>query len=163
MSYWWWKSDKYPGCEAVIKLYKKLCFLFFWRTSNILFFFGWTSNSHFSAHTWRILKIPKPVTPHGSPLQLLFSGQSCQMNVWAAKCEKSELFTKSFSRISDINISNPRLNFKQLLLGSYLTDFKNFKACDSARISSKTFFFSQKLSDEAVSSKMQKIGTFYHR
>ena len=145
MSYWWWKSDKYPGCEAVIKLYKKLCFLFFWRTSNILFFFGWTSNSHFSAHTWRILKIPKPVTPHGSPLKLLFSGQSCQMKLWAAKCKKSELLTNSFPRISGLRIANPLLSFKQPYLGLYLTDFKNSKACGSARISSPAFIFRPKL------------------
>ena len=44
-----------------------------------------------------------------------------------------------------------------------MTDFKNFKACGFARISSPTFFFRPKLSDESVSSKMQKIGTFYQR
>ena len=69
-----WQISRLWGCDKIIH---KIVFSFFWRTSNILFFFGWTSNSHFSAHTWRILKIPKPVTPHGSPLKLLFSGQSC--------------------------------------------------------------------------------------
>ena len=53
----------------------------------------WALNSHNSADTWRILKISKPVAPQGSPLQLFFLGQSCQMKLWEAKLKKSELST----------------------------------------------------------------------
>ena len=76
--------------------------------------------------------------------------------------KKSELLS-SDKPILSLIIANPRTIFKQPQLGSPWTDFKNSKAWGSARISSLTFAFRPKLSDEAVSGKMRKIGTFYHR